>query len=479
MLHIPLLRGGRPYRSLSTVELTDVRTDEPVVKVSQANPGLIARDLAGAGRRRQALEEFTVAELIEICRRASQAFLYDELPLGDGTQQSPADYLRQLSSTTGLPEALGRRNAGKIHYVLSEMETVLGGLTRGLELEVLDAGWGFENGRCVSYRRETDVLGAVLPSNSPGVHSLWLPAAAMKVPLALRPGRQEPWTPYRVAQAWITAGGPPQAFGFYPSDYGGASEILLRCGRSMLFGDTSTVAPWRGDPRVQIHGPGRSKVVFGADRAGEWREHLELLAESVAANGGRSCINASGVWTPAHGRERAEGLAERLAGIGARPLNDPEAALAAQPSRAAAERLSDYIDAQLRIPGAVDLTAELRPGGRVGEAGGCAFVLPTVILCSEPDHPLAHTELLFPFVAVVEVPQEELVARIGPTLVATALTDDPALRRELLAATNIERLNLGPVATSRVAWDQPHEGNLFEHLYQQRALQGPELAVAS
>ncbi len=478
MIHIPLLRGGRPYRSLSTVELTDVRTGEPVAEVSQANAGLIARDLANARQKRKVVAEPTISELIEICRRAAQPFLYDELPVGD-TSQSPGDYLRQLSSTTGLPETLGQRNAAKIHYVLSEMETVLDGLTRGLKLSVLDSGWGFEGHRCISYRRETETLGAVLPSNSPGVHSLWIPAAALKVTLALRPGRQEPWTPFRVAQAWIAGGGPPETFGFYPSDYSGAAEILLCCGRSMLFGDASTVAPWRDDPRVQIHGPGWGKVLFGADRASGWREHLELIVESVAANGGRSCINASGVWTPSHARDMAQGLAERLAQIEARPLDDPEAALAAQPSRAAAERLSDYIDTQLRIPGAVDLTAELRPGGRVTEAGGCAFVLPTVILCSEPDHPLAHTELLFPFVAVVEVPQEELVDRIGPTLVATALTDDPALRRELLAASNIERLNLGPVATSRVAWDQPHEGNLFEHLYQQRALQGPEIAVAS
>ena len=252
MLHIPLLRGGVPYRSLSTVELPDLRDGQPVVEVSQANPGLIARDLAGAREWRRVLEELSMERLLELCRRAGQAFLYDELPLGDATQ-SPGAYLRQLSSTTGIPEVLVRHNAAKIHYVLSEMETVLAGLTRELEPTVLDAGWGFENGRCLSYRRETDVLGAVLPSNSPGVHSLWIPAAALKVPLALRPGRQEPWTPYRVAQAWIAAGGPPEAFSFYPSDYSGAAEILLRCGRSLMFGDAVTVAPWRGDPRVQIH----------------------------------------------------------------------------------------------------------------------------------------------------------------------------------------------------------------------------------
>ena len=35
----------------------------------------------------------------------------------------------------------------------------------------------------------------------------------------------------------------------------------------------------------------------------------------------------------------------------------------------------------------------------------------------------------------------------------------------------IDRLNFGPVPTSRISSDQPHEGNLFLHLYRQRAFQ--------
>ncbi len=477
MIHLPLLRAGKPYRSLATQELTDLRNGETVAEVSQANAGLIARDLALAPDNRRALEAMRVADLVEISRRAARLLVEATLPLGDG-EQSPEDYLRQLSVTTGLPVALARANLEKLRYVLDEMETVLGGLTRGLYLGILDKGWGEQEGRCVSYRRETEVLGLVLPSNSPGVHSLWLPALPLKVPLAIKPGSQETWTPYRVAQAFLVAGCPPEAFGFYPTDYAGAGEILLRAGRSLLFGDRSTVEPWEGDPRVQIHGPGWSKVVFGRDRAGEWHEYLDLLVCSVADNSGRSCINASGIWTPAHGRELARGLAERLAAVDARPLDDPKARLAAFPSRTAAERQSAYIDSQLRIPGAEDLTAQLRPDGRVVEVDGCSFVLPTVIYCKDPAHPLAQAEFLFPYVSVVELQQEEVVDRMGATLVVTAITEDHDLHRELLGATHIDRLNLGAIATSRVDWDQPHEGNLFEHLYRQRALQRPDLAAS-
>ena len=30
---------------------------------------------------------------------------------------------------------------------------------------------------------------------------------------------------------------------------------------------------------------------------------------------------------------------------------------------------------------------------------------------------------------------------------------------------------IGPIPTYQISWDQPHEGNLFEHLYRQRAFQ--------
>jgi hypothetical protein len=28
-----------------------------------------------------------------------------------------------------------------------------------------------------------------------------------------------------------------------------------------------------------------------------------------------------------------------------------------------------------------------------------------------------------------------------------------------------------PIATNEISWDQPHEGNLFEHLYARRSIQ--------
>lgn len=473
LLHLPILRAGRPYRSLDVELLRDVRSGEPVAEMSLAHPGLVARDLLQAAENRRKLEAVPYRELLAVCRRAGELFAQGTLridPAGEPCQ-SPEDYLQQLASTTGMPVALGRLNLQKIRSVLENIEAVLDGLTRGVDLALLDRGWGEDRGRRLSYLRLADSLGAILPNNSPGVHNLWLPAIPLKTPVVLKPGSSEPWTPLRLANAFLEAGCPPEAFSFYPARHAASTEILMKTGRALFFGDAATVASWRGSGKVQVHGPGWSKVILGADAAPSWRDHLELIATSVAANGGRSCINASGVWLPSHGAELAHALAAKLAAIPARALGDPAAALAAFPDPEVAAGISRHIDEQLKIPGARDLTAELRSGGRIALADGCTFLLPTVVHLDDPEHPLASTELLFPFVAVVDCPQEQLLEAIGPTLIGTVITEDAEFRRQALECRHIDRLNLGAVPTPAISWDQPHEGNLFDLLYQQRALQ--------
>ena len=238
----------------------------------------------------------------------------------------------------------------------------------------------------------------------------------------------------------------------------------------MLFGGGATVAPWLSDPRVEIHGPGQSKVIIGEDVIDRWEDYLDIAVASIAANGGRSCINASGVWVPAHGREIAEALAERLAKIVGRPLDDPEAQIAAFTNPTFADQISTTIDIHLKTPGAEDLTEKLR-GDRLVEIDGLKFLNPTVVWCDDFEHPLANTEYLFPYASVVEVPQSEILDKIGPSLVVTAITEDRVFIDKLLNSPHVERLNVGEIPTPQISWDQPHEGNLFEHLYRQRALQ--------
>ena len=140
MLHIPLLRNGRSYRSLDVLRVPHHRTREPVVEISQANVGLIRRDLLDADAVRERLAEIPSAELLRICREAADHFMTTRLPHGDGAQ-SPEDYVQQVSATHGLPQVMARKNMSKIRTVMAEMPVVLRGLTRNLDLAVLDGGF--------------------------------------------------------------------------------------------------------------------------------------------------------------------------------------------------------------------------------------------------------------------------------------------------------------------------------------------------
>jgi len=466
---LPILRQGQPYYSLDVARVAHHRTREPFVEVSQANAGLIRRDLGKQDGPRAALLKFSTRELVDICAHAAEHFTNDSLPLGD-ENQTPDNYVRQVSATTGLPHVLAQRNMLKIKSMLANMKSVLNGLTRDLDWEVLDRGFGEFEGKTLSFFPRTKSLGAVLPNNSPGVHSLWIPAFALRIPLVLKPGSAEPWTPYRIIQSLIKSGAPAEAFSFYPTDHGGASEILRNCGRSLLFGDSSTTSVWANDPRIEIHGPGYSKVLIGEDCIDDWEQYLDVIVASIAENGGRSCVNASAVWVPRHADQISEALAEKLARIVPRAADDPEAKLAPFTDPQIATRINTMIDQGLLEPGARDVTAAYRDGDRLAIWNDCAYLTPTVIRC-DADHPLAGREYLFPFAAVVEAPQAEWPTLLGSSLVVTAITNDPKLIQTFVNSPHIDRLNIGPLPTNQVSWDQPHEGNLFEHLYGRRAFQ--------
>jgi acyl-CoA reductase-like NAD-dependent aldehyde dehydrogenase len=469
MLHLPVYRFGEPYKSLDVDPVVHFATGEKLAELSRANGALVERDMRHAARARALLRELSPSELLVRMKQAAQLFMEATLPLGEGTM-SPTDFVKLQSATTGLPENLCRANMAKNQFVLHNLAAILDALTRGLDLTVLARGHGLEaRGVPLSFQAQSPVLGMVLPNNSPGVHALWLPVPALQIGLVIKPGSAEPWTPYRMVAAFIQAGLPKQAFALYPGGHDVGGAVLSACPRALIFGGEATVNQYKGNPRVQVHGPGWSKVLFGNDCIDEWEKHLEVLETSVAANSGRSCINASAIYVPRHGRAIGQALAARLGPIQPTPPEDPQARLAAFTTPSFAEAINNEIEQDLKTPGVEDCTAAFGP--RLVKHERHAYLRPTVLFTANPDAAVCRREYLFPFVVVVECPQEQILAKIGSTLVATAITRDAAWQRALLDATHIDRLNLGPIPTTQLNWLQPHEGNIIDFLFRSRAFQ--------
>lgn len=477
MLNIPIIRWGKPYDSLEKDDVVHFATGEPIATVSQSNGGIIQRDLRKAHLARQELLEMSCSEIIERLKTAADHYESGTLPIGDGTQ-SPDEFAHQQSASTGLPEHMCKANMSKNSFVLRNMETILDCLTRGLDLEILSRGYGIEDrGVVVSYQAQAAALSAVLPSNSPGVHTLWLPAIPLQLGLILKPGPQEPWTPYRMMAAFVEAGIPKEAFAMYPGGPEAGAAVLSAAERAMIFGGTATVEQYKGNPRVQAHGPGFSKILLGDDVVDDWEKHLDLMVESVHINSGRGCINCSGIWASRHTREIAEAVAERIGPIEVKPPEDPEALLAAFTVQGMASAVWGMIEADLKEDGVTHCTE--KHGSRLVEQERCAYLRPVVVHCETPEKEIAKKEYMFPFTTVVECPQEEMLTKIGPTLVGTAITENESWIRQLTDATHIDRLNIGPIPTTRLNWLQPHEGNIIDFLFRSRAYQVTEERQAS
>ena len=239
----------------------------------------------------------------------------------------------------------------------------------------------------------------------------------------------------------------------------------------MVFGDVSTTKVWANDPRIEVHGPGFSKVIIGEDEADNWEQYIDVIAASIADNSGRSCVNASAVWTPRHAEEIAEALAQKLASIAAASAeDDPEAQLAPFADPNVAGRISAMIDDDLTEPGARETPQRPRPEWsnsrqlHVPAADDRSLRVarssrsPTASSCSR-----------------LRALSSARSRRYPPHRPVTGGDRDHQrsqnFRRELLASPHVGRLNFGPIPTNRISWDQPHEGNLFDHLYARRAFQ--------
>ena len=252
--------------------------------------------------------------------------------------------------------------------------------------------------------------------------------------------------------------------------------MLASCPRSLIFGGTATVEQYRGNPRVQAHGPGFSKIIIGDDQVDNWPRYLDMMVDSIFVNSGRGCINCSGIWVSRHARAIAQAIAERIGPVEPLPPEDPKSALAAFTVPGQADAISAQIDQDLKEAGVHDMTGKYGP--RLVKKERCDYLRPTVIVCDSPAPAMAKKEFMFPFATVVACPQEKMLEAIGPTLVCSAVTADKKLQRALIDATHIDRLNIGPIPTIQLNWLQPHEGSIVDFLFRARAFQFDKDAIS-
>ena len=217
VIHFPVLRWGSPYTSLEVDQVVHFDTGEAVAEVSQANAGLVSRDMRKAARAREVLREIPTRDLLAMVKKAAAICSRRRSCRSGRARQTPDQFVRQQSATTGLPEHMCRMNMEKLRYVLDHLDEILAladPTPRSGDPLARIRRRGRSHAQLPGHHAGA---GMVLPSNSPGVHSLWLPIIPLQIGLVLKPGPQEPWTPWRMVQAFFEAGVfPVSAMSLYP-----------------------------------------------------------------------------------------------------------------------------------------------------------------------------------------------------------------------------------------------------------------------
>ncbi|MEU8772369.1 aldehyde dehydrogenase family protein [Streptomyces sp. NPDC048606] len=445
-LAIPVIRDGRERASRDTRILHGV-DGAPLATVHEA-PALVTRLTVKAARQ---APPTTREERLAVLAKAGA--LFAGATLGGTT---PEEYCRVQALASGVPVTVARRTLARVADTCAR----LGG--------ILDAQAPTGTGRGARWVRRGSVFGVVAPSNHPATHGAWLQALALGYKVVVRPGARDPFTPLRLVRALLEAGLEPGWISLLPGSHAAADALVDTADLSLVYGGEDTVARLRGNDRVLVRGPGRSKVLVDGPFDGVTLDHL--VAE-IAGDGGVRCTNTTAVLTSGDHRALAAALAERLAALPAHPVTDERAVLPVRP-RAEAEGLRAALDRAAR--GAPDLMAGHHEDGPLPLVADDAVALRPAVMCvDDADHPGLATELPFPCVWVAPWERARGVAPLDDSLALTLLTEDASLVAEALDSPGVRTVLHGRVPDWWKDPYLPHDGYLGQFLNEARGYAAP------
>jgi acyl-CoA reductase-like NAD-dependent aldehyde dehydrogenase len=439
------------YRARNRLAVTDV-AGTPLAELSLVPQLFVTRAMSALRKA----GPVPLQERLAALARAGELFA-----AGEVGGMSAADYQYTVSRMSGTPlpvvqqaaQDIARSAAGA--YGSAQQARPIGAVN---DWRDPDARHGM-----AAWIRRGDVFAVHAAGNHPGVHSLWLEAIALGYRVAIRPSRREPLTPFRLICALRASGFGDDQIVLLPTGYDAADEILRQADLGMVYGGQDVIDKYAADPAVLPNGPGRSKILITADS--DWRDHLDMIVDSVSHEGGTACVNATAVFVEGDPAPLAEAIAERLSAIPSLPPEDGKAVLTAY-SLPAARKMESYLLAK-----AAGTTSHLGGDGVVDELGdGSAVLRPAVHQLDDPFAEQASIELPFPCVWVAPWTREAGTAALRDTLVLTAVTKDERLLDDLLAHPTIKNLYIGDHPTYWMAPGVPHDAYLGEFLMRTKAV---------
>ncbi|KAA0087112.1 aldehyde dehydrogenase family protein [Mycolicibacterium sp. P9-64] len=362
------------------------------------------------------------------------------------------DYVALTCRVSGLPLTVARAGA---HVVADSLATTFDAV-RPARPAGATFDWRDQPGGAV-WARRGDVLAVHAPGNAPGVHGLWPQALALGYRVAVRPSRRDPFTAHRLVTALRHSGFRDTDALYLPTDYATSDELVRAADLALVYGGQDVASRHADDPTVLVNGPGQTKIVITAEQ--DWREHVEVIVDSIAGLAGMACVNATAVLYEGDPAPLAHAIAERLAKLEPLPNTDENATLPTTPvinAHALAEYLGRAALGTEALLGADQVVADL--------GDGYAALRPAVHLLRRPDVRTLNVELPFPCAWVSGWQRDDGVAALRNSLVVTAITGDDGLIDGLLDEPTVTNVYRGPIPTHVAAPHIPHDGYLADFL---------------
>ncbi|WP_319430386.1 aldehyde dehydrogenase family protein [Mycobacterium sp. RTGN5] len=445
MIDLPGLGPNGEHRSRKREVITD-SAGTPVAELSIAPPLYIARAMAAQRKTKPLPADQRRAAL----HKAGAVFATSTAAGLDFES-----YVRVASRVSGLPIGVTRVQAREVsEAVVAAFDAIQPARPVGAvpDWQTVQPGQA-----TAIWSRRGDLFGVHASGNAPGVHGLWPQALAMGYRVAVRPSRREPFTAHRLVSALQEAGFRGEDVTYLPTDHAGADEIIASADLALVYGGSDVVAKYGGDPAVFVNGPGRTKILLTAEQ--DWRDHLDVIVDSIARLGGMACVNTTAVLIEGDAAALASAIAERLRTIEALPPEDERAVLPTQPIESA-RALAAFVAA--RAAGATALLGADQIGADLGD--GRAALRPAVHLLTGLDTETLNTELAFPCVWIAPWRRADDIAPLRNSLVVNVFTEDDTLVGDLLDEPTIANVYRGPVPTYYTATGLPHDGFLADFL---------------
>ncbi|MEN4577545.1 aldehyde dehydrogenase family protein [Pantoea agglomerans] len=363
------------------------------------------------------------------------------------------EYNTKVSSLTGLPRTVVENASDKIAQSISHALTfALKGIPYGVPLQENQAT---DRYFCAQSVRRGDVLTVIAPGNGTGVHALWPQAIALGYRVVIRPSEREPFTAQRVVAAMVAAGLQDYVT-LLPCNYDVVETLIDAADLSLIYGADEITARYADRRNILVQGPGRSKVVIGADYPLE--KALELIFTSVVGLGGAACVCASSVLVEGD----AEALARKFCAFLSNKMKDPkqreEWLTHFSPQRYSwwCGQVDNYASALVETPEVFKSTQNTYQ------------VMPLVMQASAINDPLVQLELPVAAVTFLSFKEGDNLDFLAPALVVTVASGNKNLINAIANVPGVKNFYIGQVPTVWMHPDVPHDGYLAEFLMQTR-----------